>query len=64
MIKVWSKEIVETKSYFQGGVTTVKTETRIFTITTEEKKVDVVKEKIGRIVGILRRKGENEAKNP
>jgi len=65
MIRIWSKEIVETKNYLRGGITTIKTETRIFTITTEEKerKVDKIKEKISKIVGILRRRkaGENKA---
>ena len=64
MIKIWSKEIVETKN-LRGGITTIKTETRVFTITTEEKerKVDKIREKISKIVGILRRRkaGENKA---
>ena len=62
MIKVWSKEVIETKSYLQGGLTTVRTETRIFTIRSEDGSVDRIKEKIGRIVGILRRNKRNENK--
>ena len=62
MIRIWSKEIVETKNYLRGGITTIKTETRIFTITTEEeeKKADKIREKISKIVGILRRKEAEE----
>ena len=62
MIRIWSKEIVETKNYLRGGITTIKTETRIFTITAEEKekKGDKIKEKISKIVGILRRKKAEE----
>ena len=62
MIKVWSKEVVETKSYLQGGLTTVRTETRIFTIRSDHGSVDRIREKIGRIVGILRRNKRNENK--
>ena len=64
MIRIWSKEIVETKNYLRGRVTTLKTETRIFTITTEEKekKGDKIKEKISKIVGILRRRKADENK--
>jgi len=62
MVRIWSKEIVETKNYLRGGITTIKTETRIFTITTEEKekKADKIREKISKIVGILRRKKAEE----
>ena len=62
MIKIWSKEIVETKNYLRGGITTIKTETRIFTITTEEKekKGDKIREKISKIVGILKRRKAEE----
>ena len=58
MIRIWSKEIVETKNYLRGGITTIKTETRIFTITTEEKekKADKIREKISKLVGILKRR--------
>jgi len=56
MIRIWSKEIVETKNYLRGGITTIKTETRIFTITTEEKKADKIKEKISKLVKILKRR--------
>jgi len=56
MIRIWSKEIVETKNYLRGGITTIKTETRIFTITTEEKKADKIKEKISKLVEILKRR--------
>ena len=62
MIKVWTKEVIETKSYLQGGLTTVSTETRIFTVTSENRGVDRIREKIGRIVGILRRNERNENK--
>ena len=62
MIKVWSKEVVETKSYLQGGLTTVRTETRIFTIRSDDGSVDRIREKIGKIVGILSRKKGNENK--
>ena len=62
MIKVWSKEVVETKSYLQGGLTTVRTETRIFTIRSDDGGVDGIREKIGRIVGILRRNKGDENK--
>jgi len=62
VIKVWSKEVVETKSYLQGGLTTLRTETRIFTIRSDDGSVDRIREKIGRIVGILRRNKGNENK--
>jgi len=64
MIRIWSKEIVETKNYLRGGITTIKTETRVFTITTEEKekKADKIKEKVSKLVGILRRNKGNENK--
>jgi len=64
MIRIWSKEIVETKNYLQRGITTIKTETRIFTITTEgkEEKVNKIKEKISKLVGILRRRKADENK--
>ena len=62
MIKVWSKEVIETKSYLQGGLTTVRTETRIFTVTSDDGSLDRIREKIGRIVGILRRNKGNENK--
>ena len=62
MIKVWSKEVIETKSYLQGGLTTVRTETRIFTIRSDDGSVDRIREKIGRIVGILRHNKGNENK--
>jgi len=66
MVRIWSKEIVETKNYLRGGegITTIKIETRIFTITTEEKekKADKIKEKISKLVGILRRRKADENK--
>jgi len=64
MIRVWSKEIVETKNYLRGGITTIKTETRIFTITTEvkENKGDKIKEKISKLVGILKRRKADESR--
>jgi len=64
MIRIWSKEIVETKNYLRGGITTIKTETRIFTITTEEKEKEAAKirEKISKLVGILRRRKADENK--
>jgi len=64
MFRIWSKEIVETKNYLRGGITTIKTETRIFTIAAEEKekKGDKIKEKISKLVEILRRNKGNENK--
>ena len=64
MIRIWSKEIVETKNYLRRGITTIKTETRIFTITTEEKEKEAAKirEKISKLVGILRRRKADENK--
>lgn len=55
MVKIWSKEVIETRSYLKGGLSTVKTETRILTVVWKERYVDRIREKIGRIVGILRR---------
>ncbi|MEM2191764.1 MAG: hypothetical protein QXW77_03355 [Candidatus Hadarchaeales archaeon] len=56
MVKIWSKEVIETKSYLKGGLSTVKIETRIFTVMWRERCVDRIREKIGRIVGILKRR--------